>query len=237
MDQPTPAAANKNKILYVLQLEDDCWYVGTTGNLEVRFQKHQQQTACEWTRCHHVVGLFSQEPCSSPLLEDFKTKELMRKYGIDRVRGGSYCQVKLNLRQWKTLNEEFRTADNRCFNCGLEGHFANACPLKLKSKKPKSSRPKKPRCCSRCGRNSHDIRTCHAHTHFDGTSLEGVPYYKKEQEITDDSDDESETILRPKPAPRVITEDKPSPSSVIISKRLVDALPAPKPTAGSCQIM
>lgn len=179
------------KTLYILQLEDDCWYVGTTSDLNRRFRAHQEKTACAWTKKHAVIGIVEQMPCTSPLLEDFKTKELMQKYGIARVRGGSYCQVTLRPEQWQTLNTEFRTADNRCLNCGEAGHFVNNCPLKVKSPRP-SRKPRK-RTCSRCGRNTHDIRTCYAKTHLDGSSLEGVPYYKKEQDTEDQEIVESDS--------------------------------------------
>lgn len=180
------------KWFYILHLEGDYWYVGTTNNLENRLLAHQSGKGSAWTKEHPMLTMVESGPLTSPLLEDFKTKELMQKYGIAKVRGGSYCQVKLSTEQWQTLNREFRAADQRCLNCGGVGHFVANCPKQsAKQSKPTyPKKPRKPRVCSRCGRNSHDIRTCYANTHFDGTSLDGVPYYKKtlDQENTEELD-------------------------------------------------
>ena len=58
--------------------------------------------------------------------EDRWTRELMRTYGIDRVRGGTFANPDLGggrdviLREWATLY-------NTCYNCRGSGHYASAC--------------------------------------------------------------------------------------------------------------
>ena len=84
--------------LYVLKLEDDCWYVGTTRNVERRFKTHYKGKGAIWTKEHRPIeihqsgntGLVSDsEACR---LEDKVTIEYVRRYGTQKVRGGGYCQ-------------------------------------------------------------------------------------------------------------------------------------------------
>jgi hypothetical protein len=183
------------KILYVLRLQDECWYVGTTNDLAARVEAHRTgKDGAAWTRKHKVIEVAEAIPCTSPLMEDFKTKELMQRYGVLKVRGGSYCQIKLNPAQWETLTREFRMADGKCMACGESGHFLANCPLRVKkskSKRKSSAVPKAKRTCSRCGRNNHNIRRCHAHTHFDGTPLTDrvVAIPEQEEESSSNEDD------------------------------------------------
>lgn len=55
-------------------------------------------------------------------------KEMMRKYGIDRVRGGSYSSHHLSQNQIRALETEIRGASGSCFRCGGNGHWARDCP-------------------------------------------------------------------------------------------------------------
>lgn len=153
------------KTLYILQLRDDCWYVGTTKNIDRRLEQHQKQTkeCAAWIKVHPVVDVFKIRSCKDVLDEDNTTKKLMLKHGVDKVRGGSYVQVKLPQEQLESLDREFRTALDKCLLCGQTKHPYKTCQPK---------KEKKMRCCSRCGRNTHDIRKCYAKTHLDGTALE-----------------------------------------------------------------
>jgi hypothetical protein len=62
--------------------------------------------------------------------EDNYTKEYMKKYGVDKVRGGSYANMILTDEQEATLKREFRGADDRCQRCGRTGHFIGTCYAK-----------------------------------------------------------------------------------------------------------
>jgi len=54
----------------------------------------------------------------------------MKKYGIDNVRGGAYCQITLPDAVEATIRHELNSSTDKCYNCGLKGHFANKCPSK-----------------------------------------------------------------------------------------------------------
>jgi hypothetical protein len=51
----------------------------------------------------------------------------MCKYGINNVRGGTYCSIKLSDTEKESLEKEIRGAQDCCFKCGDKTHFAKDC--------------------------------------------------------------------------------------------------------------
>ena len=97
----------------------------------------------------------------------------MSKYGIDNVRGGTYCQVKLNDDIYNTIQKEIDGATDKCYKCGKHGHFASNCKKKSVQKKDT---------CFRCNRVGHYANNCYAKTYDNGEIIED----------SDDSDDSGE---------------------------------------------
>jgi len=81
-------------LIYVLELEDDCFYIGITYNLNFRLAQHIAGEGAQWTRLHKpvkVVEVFYDD-CSRQK-EDEVTKQYMDIYGAECVRGGSWCRT------------------------------------------------------------------------------------------------------------------------------------------------
>ena len=92
-----------------------------------RYQQHMNGSGSAWTRKYKPVALEKTIENVSPFEEDKYTKEYMSKYGMDKVRGGSYVEVTLSDFQKKSLNTEMWAANDCCTQCGRKGHFVKAC--------------------------------------------------------------------------------------------------------------
>jgi hypothetical protein len=143
--------------IYILKLIDNKYYVGKTNNPIFRINEHNNNNGSEWTKKYHPLSLIE---CfkGDEFDEDKFTKIYMDKYGIDNVRGGSYCQMELPYYQINALKKELNGANDNCFICGSREHFVNKCDKKI---------------CYRCGRIGHLVLDCYATTHIDNKNLNG----------------------------------------------------------------
>ena len=86
-------------LLYALKLQNDCYYIGMSRNVDRRFKAHKKGKTI-WTKEHPPIsilevretGLTSDSEASQ--LENEMTLEYARQYGVRFVRGGGYCQRK-----------------------------------------------------------------------------------------------------------------------------------------------
>jgi len=47
----------------------------------------------------------------------------MELFDIESVRGGSFCKINLSNEDKLIINKMINTANDRCYNCGLQDHF------------------------------------------------------------------------------------------------------------------
>mgnify|MGYP001308428162 CR=1 FL=1 len=116
--------------LYVLALEHNCYYVGVTCYFRSRMQQHSNLRGSAWTRLHKVESICSQQSVNKSVagfLEDAKVLELMSKYGINQVRGGTYYDVNLSRALKDEIARKLWHNAGRCMRCGSHNHFARRC--------------------------------------------------------------------------------------------------------------
>jgi predicted GIY-YIG superfamily endonuclease len=113
--------------IYILRLEGGNYYIGKSNDVMNRYQQHLNGNGSAWTRKHKPISVEKIIENASAFDEDKYTKEYMSKYGIDKVRGGSYVEVSLSEFHREALNMEIWGAKNLCTQCGRAGHFVKDC--------------------------------------------------------------------------------------------------------------
>lgn len=123
--------------IYVLRLKEQRWYIGRSETPLKRISEHFQGKGCEWTRIYRPKKIKKIYGNCDPYDEDKFTKLYMTKYGIDNVRGGSFCTVKLSGIERHFLLKMIDGALGRCYICHSSSHFARGCPMRFKQECPK----------------------------------------------------------------------------------------------------
>ena len=182
--------------LYILQLQGGKYYVGKTNDLTRRYHEHKTGQGSEWTSLYKPIKMLETRQIESSDDENNITKQLMKKYGIENVRGGSYVQINLPDYVYKTLQLEIRGNTDACFKCGEQGHFARNCLFESESESEEEqvwvtncckkefknltrAVTHERKCmesispnCYRCGRKGHYSTQCYARSTVDGDDID-----------------------------------------------------------------
>ena len=113
--------------IYILELQGGNYYIGKTSNVIQRYQQHLNGEGSAWTIAHPPVSLVKTIENASVFDEDKVTKEYMAKYGMDKVRGGTYVEMELSAAHKQVLQKEIWSAKGLCTGCGKHGHFVKDC--------------------------------------------------------------------------------------------------------------
>jgi hypothetical protein len=102
--------------IYILELESNKYYIGKTTNPEFRLDKHFDTStsgASIWTNKYKPVKIIEIHANSDNFDEDKYTLKYMEKYGIDNVRGGSFCQIVLDQEITNTINKMIKNSTDK----------------------------------------------------------------------------------------------------------------------------
>src|SRR3989338_5834462 len=112
--------------IYILELTQNKYYVGKTSNTIKRILEHFNNNGSEWTKKYKPIKVLEKHN-GDGYNEKKYTLKTMNEYGIDNVRGGPYCKIKLTDSERKTIEHSIKSANDECYICGSKDHFAYDC--------------------------------------------------------------------------------------------------------------
>lgn len=93
------------KHIYALKLENDKYFVGATANLSKTYSQHVNEARFEWTVENPVIGFLFVCAEKESSDEITYTRLLMKKYGVENVRGGLISNVILTDKQMESITK------------------------------------------------------------------------------------------------------------------------------------
>lgn len=114
--------------IYILKLQSNKYYIGKTTNPKFRLDSHFNYNGSVWTKKYKPINIHQLIPDCDNFDEDKHTLKYMEKYGINNVRGGSFCKLTLSNENKKTIEKMINSSTDKCYKCGEKGHFVSNCP-------------------------------------------------------------------------------------------------------------
>ncbi len=157
--------------IYVLKLEDNKYYIGKTHNIKKRVVQHFLQEGSEWTKLYKPIKIHKIYEDCDDFDEDKYTIMYMEEYGIMNVRGGSFCQIKLDEDSIRIIKKMIRGSTDKCFICGNHDHFINTCRYQDNYYEKNKHNNHLTMKCYRCQKIGHHFKDCYSTAYPDGTYI------------------------------------------------------------------
>jgi hypothetical protein len=156
------------KYVYILRLVCNKYYIGKTNNPKFRLKQHFNFNGCNFTKKYQPIEIIKIIPNCDNFDEDKYTLKYMKDFGIENVRGGSFCEITLSNDNVLTIQKMLASSSNNCYKCGKSGHFANECNYSILGRKVSFSENnnfsnkkfKKTFYCYKCGEEGHIKKEC-----------------------------------------------------------------------------
>jgi len=116
--------------VYILKCKNNCYYIGKThGSYFQDIDNHFQGKGCEWTQEHKPIRVEILRHFCDETDDDFFTRLYITRYGLDKVRGGSYSELRLSQQQIFELSHYPIDTHITCCKCFMKGHKGHLCPF------------------------------------------------------------------------------------------------------------
>ena len=93
--------------IYILKLNSNKYYVGKTFNPTFRLDSHFKSNGSRWTMKYKPIKVLKIIPNCDNFDEDKYTIKYMGIYGINNVRGGTFCRFILPSETITTITKRF----------------------------------------------------------------------------------------------------------------------------------
>ena len=157
--------------IYVLKCQKDKYYIGKTFNVNIEYNEHLDGKICEFTQAYKPYDI----ECIFEADDNFNIYKIISKY-IEKYGDDDIGHDEVNN---KKLEKYKNKCDKQC--CCLEDHWLTECSKNTKAEywgkminKVFNNINKnflKGDICFRCGRYGHEMNSCYAKTHIDGSVL------------------------------------------------------------------
>jgi hypothetical protein len=117
--------------IFALECDDKHYYIGISKKQYfTEIDGHFRGiSGVEWTSLHKPIKLVMLRPYCDASDHDMYVEIFMQRYGIDKVRGGSYIQTDLEDQMINVLKLRLNDKSLTCRKCVLNGHGENQCPF------------------------------------------------------------------------------------------------------------
>jgi predicted GIY-YIG superfamily endonuclease len=118
--------------VYVIECENNTFYVGVSCNVEERYKDHLEGRGALWTVMNKPMKYYIYNEYETRkeanVQENALTLSLMYQHSIPKVRGGRFSNPVLNKFLLLSLKTEMAHNESLCFQCFKTGHFIKDCP-------------------------------------------------------------------------------------------------------------
>jgi len=84
--------------VYTLRLENDCYYVGWSSQIDTRIAQHFLGDGAKWTQLNPPIEVIAIVK-GDHVMEKATTIAMMCRHGWEKVRGGPWCQFDMSCPQ------------------------------------------------------------------------------------------------------------------------------------------